>query len=328
MIPSIRWNTTRPSAPTLSFPVTVVPTFRPDAALGVENPPAFNAWVDKLGQAANLDIQGWRDFLEAMHKRHDHFHAHGCRASDHAWEEPYADDYAERDVERIFQSARQGAIPSPQECRVFKSAVMVELARMNAERKWVQQLHIGALRDINSRSMRILGPNTGYDTIGDLPIARPLARFLDRLDSDGQLPKTILYCVNPAHNPVLAAMIGGFSEENIRGKLQFGPAWWFNDQRHGMEEQMRALADMGLLARFVGMATDSRSFLSFPRHEYFRRILCDMLGRGVASGEIPSDFGLLGGMVRDICVNNAAEFFALPALRRETPSAAASLTGR
>jgi len=307
-----------------SFPVTVVPTFRPDAAMAVDNPPAFNAWTEKLGQAAGVAIHGWQDFLEALRKRHDHFHAHGCRASDHAWEEPYAEECTDAEADRIFRFARSGGRVSPLETRVFKSALMVELARMNAEKKWVQQLHIGALRDINTRGFRALGPNTGFDTVGDLPLARPLARFLDRLDAVGQLPKTILYCLNPAHNVVLAAMAGGFSEDAVRGKVQFGPAWWFNDQRHGMEEQMRALADAGLLARFVGMVTDSRSFLSFPRHEYFRRILCEMLGLGMQRGEIPADFSLLGGMVRDICGNNAEEFFALP---RKPSAASPSLTG-
>ena len=307
-----------------SFPVTVVPTFRPDSAMAVDNPQAFNAWVEKLSQAARADIRGWSDFLEALRKRHRHFHAHGCRASDHAWEEPYAEECTDADADRIFRSARSGEKASPQETRAFRSALMAALARMNAERGWVQQLHIGALRDINTRGFRSLGPNTGFDTVGDLPLARPLARFLDRLDAEGRLPKTILYCLNPAHNPVLAAMAGGFSEDGVRAKVQFGPAWWFNDQRHGMEEQMRALADYGLLARFVGMVTDSRSFLSFPRHEYFRRILCEMLGNGIQRGEIPSDLGLLGGIVRDICGLNAAEFFALP---RKAFAASPALTG-
>ncbi len=322
-VDSLEHHATLRADPT--FPVTVVPTFRPDAAMAVDNPPAFNAWVAKLGQAAEVDIRVWRDFLEALRKRHDYFHAHGCRASDHAWEEPYAEECPQEEVDRIFQSARAGVGVSTPETRAFRSALMVELARMNAERNWVQQLHIGALRDINARALGALGPNTGFDTIGDLPIARPLARYLNRLETDGLLPKTILYCLNPAHNPVLAAMIGGFPQDNIRGKMQFGPAWWFNDQRHGMEDQLRALADMGLLARFVGMVTDSRSFLSFPRHEYFRRILCEMLGLGVQRGEIPADFSLLGGIVRDICGNNAEEFFALP---QKTAAASSSLTGR
>jgi glucuronate isomerase len=183
---------------------------------------------------------------------------------------------------------------------------------MDAASDWVQQLHLGALRNINTRFMRALGPDTGFDTIGDFPLARPLARYLDRLDAAGTLPKTILYCLNPADNALLASMIGAFPQEGVRGKMQFGSAWWFNDQKHGMEDQLRALADRGLLARFVGMVTDSRSFLSFPRHEYFRRILCAMLGSGIEAGEIPADVGLVGGMVQDICYHNAIRFFGIP----------------
>jgi len=292
-----------------SFPVTVVPTFRPDAAMAVDNPGPFNAWLAKLSQAAGLDIRRWRDLIDALKRRHDHFHAHGCRASDHAWEEPYAEECTDDEADRIFQAARAGARISGQDARAFKSALMAELARMNAEKEWVQQLHIGAVRDINTRAFQAQGPNTGYDTIGDLPIARPLARYLDRLDAAGQLPKTILYCMNPVHNAVLAAMTGGFPGDGVRAKVQFGPAWWFNDQRHGMEEQMKALADMGLLARFVGMVTDSRSFLSYPRHEYFRRLLCSMLGEDMQRGLIPPDMDLVGKMASDICYFNAKRYF-------------------
>lgn len=295
-----------------SFPVTVVPTFRPDAALGVENPPGFNAWTDRLGLTARIDIRAWQDFLSALKERHDFFHAMGCRASDHGVEEPFADECSEQDAARIFQAVRTGSAPDAREARAFKSAVMAALAKMDADKGWVQQLHMGALRDVNTRFLRAMGPNSGFDTIGDFSLARPLARFLDRLDAAGCLPKTIVYCMNPADNPVLASVMGCFPQENARGKMQFGSAWWFNDQKHGMEEQLRSLADMGLLARFVGMLTDSRSFLSFPRHEYFRRILCNLLGSGMEAGEIPADFGLMGGIVRDICWNNAREYFAIP----------------
>ncbi len=295
-----------------SFPVTVAPTFRPDAALGIENPAVFNAWVERLGRAAGVEIRGCKDLLAALKSRHDFFHAHGCRASDHGIEEPYAEDCTDGEAERIFQAARRGASPDAGEIRAWRSVVSLALARMDAARGWVQQLHVGAVRNINTRSMRSLGRDTGFDTIGDAPIARPLARFLDTLDAAGALPKTILYCMNPADNAVMAAMIGGFPQEGVRGKMQFGSAWWFNDQKHGIEDQLRALADMGLLARFVGMITDSRSFLSFPRHEYFRRILCAMLGEGMEAGEIPADFNLVGGMVKDICFRNAQEFFSVP----------------
>ena len=295
-----------------SFPVTVVPTFRPDAVLGIENPAHFTAWVIRLSHATGTSIRSFQDLLAALKNRHDHFHAHGCRASDHGIEEPYAEDCTPGEADRIFQAALKGIPPGAGEIQAWRSALSLELARMDAAKNWVQQLHLGALRNINTRFMRAMGPNTGFDTIGDFPLARPLARFLDRLDAAGTLPRTILYCMNPADNTVLASMIGGFPQEGVRGRMQFGSAWWFNDQKHGMEDQLRVLADMGLLARFVGMLTDSRSFLSFPRHEYFRRILCAMLGAGVQGGEIPADFGLLGGIVRDICFHNAAEFFRIP----------------
>jgi glucuronate isomerase len=292
--------------------LTVVPTFRPDAALDVEHPAAFTAWVEKLSRSARVPIADWRDFVEALQRRHEVFHEHGCRASDHGIEEPYADDCAESEADRIFLSVRAGEVPDPREVRAFKSALLRVLARFDAEKGWVQQLHLGALRGVSTRSLRVLGPNTGFDTIGDFSLARPLAHYLDRLEAEGILPKTILYCLNPADNAILAAMIGCFPEENVKGKMQFGAAWWFNDQRRGMEDQMRTLADMGLLSRFVGMVTDSRSFLSFPRHEYFRRVLCDMLGDGMENGEIPEDYSLVGGIVQDICWRNALQYFAIP----------------
>jgi glucuronate isomerase len=295
-----------------SFPVTVVPTFRPDAAMAVEHPGGFNAWGERLSLAARQKIDGWTGFLAALRKRHDFFHEMGCRASDHGIEEPYSEECGDEEAERIFRSVRSGAVPSPSDCRAFKSALMRELARMDAEKGWVQQLHMGALRDVNSRFLRSMGPNSGFDTIGDFSLAQSLARFLDSLDREGCLPKTILYCLNPADNALLASMIGSFPEERVPGKMQFGSAWWFNDQQHGMEEQLRMLADMGLLARFVGMLTDSRSFLSFPRHEYFRRVLCAMLGAAVERGEMPADFDLMGGMVRNISWGNAAEYFGIP----------------
>jgi glucuronate isomerase len=296
----------------VSFPVTVVPTFRPDAALAVENPAAWNAWVRRLAEVSGLPVTGWQALVQALRNRHAFFHEHGCRASDHGIEEPYAEDCTEAEAERVVQTVRAGTRPEPAAARAFKSALMRELAHMDAERGWVMQLHMGALRDINTRFLRSLGPNSGFDTIGDFSLARPLALFLDQLDRAGKLPRTVLYCLNPVDNAILAAIVGSFPEENVRGKMQFGPAWWFNDQRRGMENQLGVLADMGLLPRFVGMVTDSRSFLSFPRHEYFRRILCAMLGEAIESGEAPADDGLMGGIVRDICHGNAAEYFRIP----------------
>ncbi len=270
-----------------SFPATVVPTFRPDAVLGIEDTRAFNSWRERLSRAAAMEVTNWKSLLAALENRHAWFNDHGCRASDHGIEEPYADDCTDEEAERIFQAALRGAAPGADDVRLFRSAVSRELARMDAAQNWVQQLHLGALRNVNTRAFHAFGPNTGYDTIGDLALARPLARFLDRLDAAHALPRTILYGINPASNTVLASLTGCFQQEGVKGKMQFGSAWWFNDQKHGMEDQLRALADMGLLARFVGMLTDSRSFLSFPRHEYFRRILCAMLGAEIESGEIP-----------------------------------------
>jgi glucuronate isomerase len=295
-----------------SFGVTVVPAFRPDRAMAVEDPAAFNSWVDRLAVSAGIEIPDWQRLIDALRRRHDYFHQSGCRISDHGIEVPYAEDFTEAEARAIFLAARAGRAPSPSEVLVFKSAILVELARMDAEKKWVQQLHIGALRNINTRFSKALGPDSGFDTIGDAPFARSLARLMDRLDAEGILPKTILYCLNPADNAVLACMTGNYPQESVRAKMQFGSAWWFNDQPHGMEEQMKVLADMGLLARFVGMVTDSRSFLSYPRHECFRRILCDMLGGAVERGEAPEDYDLLGGIVRDICWNNAVQYFEIP----------------
>jgi glucuronate isomerase len=294
-----------------TFPIMVVPAFRPDPALAIDQPERFNAWIARLEQAANTRIDGYDEFLAALRARHDSFHAAGCRISDYGIEEPYADGFTGSVVREAFHAARNGITPYPAEARAFKSAVLLELARMDARAGWAWQLHMSALRDANSRASARLGPNTGFDTIGDFPIVRPLARLLDRLDSEGALPKTILYSLNPASNAELAALIGCFSGEGVPGKMQLGSAWWFNDQKAGMEDHLRTLASIGLLPRFVGMLTDSRSFLSFPRHEYFRRILCSMLGGWMEQGEIPRDMRLVGGMVEDICWNNAAAYFGI-----------------
>ncbi len=294
-----------------SFPVTVVPTFRPDEARGVADPARFTAWVDRLSRASGIRIEDWKDFLAALRARHDFFHAAGCRASDHGLEEPYAEDCSEEAADRIFRSARSGAAADARDARAFSSAVLRVLARLDAEKGWVQQMHMGAVRDCNGAALRRLGPNTGYDVIGTFSLARPLARYLDRLASEGSLPKTILYCLNPVDHAVLAAIAGTFQKEGVRGNVQLGAAWWFNDQKEGMEDHLRTLMSMGLLANFVGMLTDSRSFLSFPRHEYFRRILCARLGAAVEAGEIPRDYDLLGGIVRDVCWNNAERYFGI-----------------
>jgi glucuronate isomerase len=294
-----------------TFPVKVLPAFRPDKALGVESPKDFNKWVGRLEASAGLAIKSFDSFLEAIRRRHDFFHQAGCRLSDHGIEHPFAVDYTAKDVNNAFQKARQGKKPTPAEALKYKSAVMLELARMDAEKGWTQQFHFGALRNINSKAMATLGPDTGYDTIGDFEMARTLARFLDGLEREGRLAKTILYVMNSRDNEVVATAIGCFQDGSLPGKMQFGSAWWFNDQKDGIERQINTLSNMGLLSRFVGMLTDSRSFLSYPRHEYFRRVLCNLLGNDVENGELPDDMELLGNMVKDICFRNAEAYFGI-----------------
>ena len=293
------------------FTVKVLPAFRPDKALGVESPRDFNKWVGRLEASAGLAIKSFDSFLEAIRRRHDFFHQAGCRLSDHGIEHPYAQGFTLKDVRKVFEKARQGRKPTPSETLKYKSAVMLELARMDAERGWTQQFHFGALRNVNSKAMATLGPDTGYDTIGDFEMARALARFLDGLEREGRLAKTILYVMNSRDNEVVATAIGCFQDGSLPGKMQFGSAWWFNDQKDGIERQINTLSNMGLLSRFVGMLTDSRSFLSYPRHEYFRRVLCNLLGNDVENGELPDDMELLGGMVKDICFRNAAAYFGI-----------------
>jgi glucuronate isomerase len=235
----------------------------------------------------------------------------GCRLSDHGIEHPYAEDYSLKDIANIFDRVRQGKGLKRDESLQYKSAVMTELARMDAEKGWTQQFHLGALRNVNSKAMLTLGPDTGYDTIGDFEMARTLAKFLDGLEKAGRLAKTIVYVLNPRDNDLIAAMIGNFQDGSVPGKMQFGSAWWFNDQKDGIERQLNALSNLGLLSRFVGMLTDSRSFLSYPRHEYFRRVLCNLLGNDVENGELPDDMELIGSMVRDICFRNAVHYFGI-----------------
>jgi glucuronate isomerase len=294
-----------------AFPVKVLPAFRPDKALGVESPKTFNQWVGQLEEAAGVRVTGLDSFLEAIQKRHDFFHEAGCRISDHGIECPYAEDVALKEVQAIFLDVRQGRKPQAHEVLQFKSAMLMELAKMDAKKGWTQQFHFGALRNVNSKAMRALGPDTGYDSIGDFELAQSLARFLDALDKENRLAKTILYVINPRDNELIASMIGNFQDGSIRGKMQFGAAWWFNDQKDGMERQINALSNMGLLSCFVGMLTDSRSFLSYPRHEYFRRVLCNLLGSDVENGEMPDDIELIGKMVKDICFRNAVQYFGI-----------------
>lgn len=293
------------------FTVKVFPAFRPDKSYAIEDPAAFQEWCGRLEKATGGELGGYRAFLEALKSRHDYFHERGCRLSDHGIEYPVKEDAPESELEAIYRKVRSGRVPDPQEARRFRSAVMLELGRMDAESGWTMQLHIGAVRNVNSRMFRSLGRDTGYDSIGDFPIATGLVRFLDALDSESHLPRTILYNVNPSDNDVIASIVGSFQDGTEPGKIQFGSGWWFNDQKDGMIKQMTALANHGLLSRFVGMLTDSRSFLSYPRHEYFRRILCNLIGGWVTNGEAPNDEKLLGNMVKDICFRNADRYFAL-----------------
>ncbi|MEP6652165.1 MAG: glucuronate isomerase [Myxococcales bacterium] len=285
------------------------PTWRPDKALGVHDLPTWNAWVDRLGAAADIAVDRLATLREALRNRHDFFHASGCRASDHGLERLHAASYTERGVEAIFAKARAGRALSADEVEQFRAALTYELAVMDHRRGWVQQFHLGAMRNTSTRALRVLGPDTGYDAVGDYPQGEALARFLDRLDSAGQLAKTIVYNLNPRDNELLVTIIGSFQDGTVPGKMQFGSAWWFLDQLDGMEKQLNALSNMGLLSRFVGMLTDSRSFLSYSRHDYFRRLLCNLLGNDVQAGRLPDDRALLGTLVQDVCSRNARAYF-------------------
>lgn len=289
----------------------VFPTFRPDRVLEIDLTEQFQGWIDKLARVSDTDITKFGDLLAALKKRHDYFHELGCRLSDHGINSCYADFCDEATAAAIFDKARASKQVSPQEQWQFASFLMVYVGSLNAAKGWAMQLHLGALRNANSRLMNQLGRDVGGDSIGDEPQASALARFLDRLEQDKALPKTIIYNLNPADNAVIAAMIGNFQDGSIAGKIQMGSGWWFLDQWEGMQWQMNALSNQGLLARFIGMLTDSRSFLSYPRHEYFRRCLCDLLGTDVENGAIPNDDGLLGPLVRNICYHNAKEYLGL-----------------
>lgn len=297
----------------------VWPAFRPDKALNVADPAAFNDWVGRLSQAADRDIGNFSAFLEALRERHDYFHNHGCRLSDHGMNHCFADFCSEKTAGAIFARARAGRVVTPEEHDQFASFMMVYFGHLDAEKKWTKQLHLGAMRNNNARLLGKLGPDTGFDSIGDWPQAESLAAYLDRLDQDDALPKTIIYNVNPADNYVFATMLGNFQDGSLPGKVQFGSGWWFLDQRQGMEWQLNALSNLGLLSRFVGMITDSRSFMSYPRHEYFRRVLCNLIGRDMENGEIPEDEAMVGTMIRNICYSNARRYFAFP----ERPAKAA-----
>lgn len=292
-----------------SFDIRVLPCFRPDKAMAVESPELFNDWVHRLEEAADLEVKDFGTFLEAIRQRHDFFHSMGCRLSDHGLDTFYAEDYTESEIIAIFRKVRSGDELGSGEILKLKSCVLYELALLDHEKGWVQQYHVGALRNNNSRMFQALGPDTGFDSMGDGELARPLAAFLDRLDRDDRLAKTIVYNINPTHNDLIATMLGNFQGGDTPGKMQFGSGWWFLDQKDGMEKQLNSLSNQGLLSCFVGMITDSRSFLSYTRHEYFRRILANLLGTEMEQGLLPTDFDLIGRMVQDICYHNAAGYF-------------------
>lgn len=294
------------------FEIEVRPAWRPDKAMAVESPEAFAAYVHRLGEAADISIRSFGDFVDALQRRHDYFHGEGCRLSDHGLEEFYAEPYTDAEITDIFNKVYGGAGLEDEEVRKFKSAMLYIFAVQDHASGWVQQYHYGAQRNNNRRMMAQLGPDTGFDSIGQWPTARSMARLLDRLDDEGRLAKTILYNLNPADNEMVATMLGNFQDGSVAGKIQWGSGWWFLDQKDGMERQMNALSLLGLLSRFVGMLTDSRSFLSYPRHEYFRRTLCNLLGTDVEQGLLPFtgyEEKRVRAMVEDISYRNAKAYF-------------------
>ena len=291
-----------------TFQTKILPTFRPDKFILIENP-NFKDFVQKLGSIVNLEINSFTELLKALRQRADFFASWGCRLADHGLEQIYASEFTEATANSVFEKVILGKEISSQEALTYKSAILYELGIMYYSLGWTQQFHLGALRNNNARALRTLGPDTGWDSIGDWSQAKTISKFLDHLDEHNQLAQTIIYNLNPRDNEMIAAMIGNFNDGSIAGKIQFGSGWWFLDQKDGMEKQMNALSNMGLLSRFVGMLTDSRSFLSFPRHEYFRRILCNLLGNEIENGELPNDTDWIGQMVQNICYHNAKNYF-------------------
>ena len=289
----------------------IYPTFRADRVMDPHQPDVFNAWIDRLAETANVHIATLADLLDALRKRHDAFHAIGGRLSDHGLDRCPAADCTGKQATSIFAKARGGAAATPEEREAFVSYIMVYFAHLDAEKGWTKQLHLGARRNANTRALKTLGRDTGYDSIGDLPQVDALGRYLDRLEQEHALPKMVIYNLNPADNYAFATMIGNFQDGSIAGKIQFGSGWWFLDQKEAMEWQLNALSNNALLSHFVGMLTDSRSFMSYPRHEYFRRVLCNLLGREMEAGELPDDEAMIGAIVEKICYRNAETFFGL-----------------
>jgi len=287
----------------------VFPTFRPDRALQVHLP-EFRPWLADLSAASDTYISCLADFLRALRKRHDDFHALGCRLSDHGLSRCHSDLCTEGDAAAIFAKALTREVSSEEQSR-FASFIMLFFGHLDAEKGWTKQLHLGARRNANSTMMEQIGPDIGADSIGDWRQADSLGLYLDRLNRDDALPKTIVYNLNPSDNYLIATMVGNFQAGQTAGKIQFGSGWWFLDQKEGIEWQLNALSATGLLSRFVGMVTDSRSFMSFPRHEYFRRVLCNLIGREVEEGLLPDREDLLGTIIENICFKNAQSYLGL-----------------
>lgn len=290
-------------------PIKVLPAWRPDKASAIENVETYKQYIEKLSEVSNVDINSFKNLFIALDKRIEHFAQHGCKLADFGVDFLYAADYTDQEIETIFSKAMQQKTLNAEEILKFKSACLYRFAMQVKNRNWVQQFHAGPLRNNNSRLLKSLGPDTGFDSIGDFQQAQQMSKLLDKLDSSNNLAKTILYNLNPADNEVFATMIGNFQDGTTPGKMQWGAAWWFLDQKDGMEKQINCLSNHGLLSRFIGMLTDSRSFLSYPRHEYFRRVLCNVIGKDVENQELPNDIDLLGAMVENICYNNAKEYF-------------------
>ena len=291
------------------FEIKVLPAFRPDKAMNVDDLKLFNDYVNELELVANIEIDSYKKYLRALKKRHDFFATVGCSVSDHGLENIYAEDYTEQEIKNIFLKIRSGKQLNEEEKLKIKSSLLFEFALWNNEKGWVQQFHLGAMRNNNSRMKKLLGADTGWDSIGDFSQAKSLSKFLNKLDKTNQLAKTIIYNLNPADNEIMATMIGNFNDGSVAGKIQWGSAWWFLDQQDGMIKQLNTLSNMGLLSKFVGMITDSRSFMSYPRHEYFRRILCNLFGEEIENGELPNDIGWTGKIIEDICYFNAKNYF-------------------
>lgn len=292
--------------------VLMVPAFRPDNAMNVTNTAVFLSYVAKLEKAADVSIINFSNFIDALKSRHDYFNSMGCKVSDHGLEEIYADEYSDAEIDLIFEKLLKGFSLDIISQRKFKSAMLVYFAEWDCEKGWTQQFHLGAIRNNNTRMLQQLGPDTGWDSIGSFNHGKPLSTFFNNLDTKNKLAKTILYNLNPSDNEMMATMIGNFNDGSLPGKMQWGSAWWFLDQKDGIIKHLDVLSNMGLLSRFVGMLTDSRSFLSFPRHEYFRRILCNLLGNEIENGELPNDIKWVGKVVQDICYHNNKNYFNWP----------------